>query len=49
MSDKSRPPPIRNHLLVALPGNEYKRLSPLFESIRLPLIEVFYGAAKPYR
>lgn len=42
MSIKSRPPPIRNHLLAALPGKDYKRLLPHLESVPLPFMEVLY-------
>lgn len=42
MSMKSRPPPIRNQLLAALPGKEYKRLLPHLETVRLPFMDVLY-------
>src|ERR1044072_7752608 len=42
MSNKSRPPPIRNHLLAALPCEEYERLPPRLESVPLPFMEVLY-------
>jgi CRP-like cAMP-binding protein len=38
----SRPPPIRNQLLAALPGNVYKRLMPQLESVPLPFMDVLY-------
>jgi CRP-like cAMP-binding protein len=37
-----RPLPIRNHLLAALPGEEYGRLLPHLESVALPFMEVLY-------
>ena len=40
MSDKSRPPPIRNHLLAALPKQVYQRLLPHLEMVHLPFMEV---------
>jgi CRP-like cAMP-binding protein len=40
--NKSRPPPIRNHLLAALPGEEYRRLLPHLESVPLPFMGVLY-------
>jgi CRP-like cAMP-binding protein len=42
MPNKSRPPPIQNHLLAALPDKEYKRLLPHLKSVRLPFMEVLY-------
>lgn len=42
MSKNSRPPPIPNHLLAALPGKEYKRLLPHLESVPLPFMDVLY-------
>jgi CRP-like cAMP-binding protein len=45
--NKSRPPPIQNHLLAALPGKEYKRLLPHLESIPLPFMEVIYEGGEP--
>lgn len=42
MSGKSRPPPILNQLLAALPGKDYKRLLPHLESVLLPFMEVLY-------
>ena len=42
MPNNSRPPPIRNQLLAALPGNEYKRLIPHLESVPLPFMDVLY-------
>jgi CRP-like cAMP-binding protein len=38
----SRPPPIRNHLLAALPPEEYRYLLPHLESVPLPFMEVLY-------
>jgi CRP-like cAMP-binding protein len=40
--NKSRPPPIRNHLLAALPVEEYGRLLPHLESVPLPFMGVLY-------
>jgi CRP-like cAMP-binding protein len=42
MSNMSRPPPIHNQLLAALPGKDYKRLIPHLESVPLPFMEVLY-------
>jgi len=42
VSNKSRPPPILNHLLAALPGEEYERLIPHLEYVRLPFMELLY-------
>jgi CRP-like cAMP-binding protein len=39
---KSRPPPIQNQLLAALPGKEYKRLLPHLEFVSLPFMSVLY-------
>ena len=47
MPDKSRPPPIQNHLLAALPGSVYKRLIPHLEHVRLPFMEVLYESGEP--
>lgn len=46
MSNKSRPPPIRNQLLAALPGKDYKRLLPHLESVSLPFMEVLYESGE---
>jgi CRP-like cAMP-binding protein len=43
----SRPPPIQNQLLAALPGKEYKRLLPHLESVPLPFMEVLYESREP--
>jgi CRP-like cAMP-binding protein len=40
--NKSRPPPIRNQLLAALPDEEYGRLLPHLEAVPLPFMEVLY-------
>ena len=40
MPNKSRPPPIRNQLLAALPGEEYRRLLPHLESVPLPFMKI---------
>ncbi|MFL6257838.1 MAG: Crp/Fnr family transcriptional regulator [Pyrinomonadaceae bacterium] len=49
MSNKSRPPPIRNQLLAALPGEEYERLLPHLQSVSLPFMEVLYEGGEPIR
>lgn len=49
MPDNSRPPPIRNQLLAALPGKEYKRLLPHLEPISLPFMEVLYEGGEPIK
>jgi CRP-like cAMP-binding protein len=49
MSMKSRPPPIRNHLLSALPGKEYERLLPHLESVSLPFMDVLYESGEPIK
>ena len=40
MPNKSRPPPIRKHLLAALPSEEYERPLPQLESVPLSFMEV---------
>jgi hypothetical protein len=40
--NNSRPPPIRNRLLAALPGEEYGRLLPHQESVPLPFMGVLH-------
>jgi CRP-like cAMP-binding protein len=47
--NKSRPPPIRNHLLAALPCEEYERLLPRLESVSLPFMGVLYEGGEPIR
>ena len=42
MSNNSRPPPIQNQLLAALPAKDYKRLLPNLEVVPLPFMEVLY-------
>src|SRR5215212_6561559 len=49
MSNKSRPPPIRNHLLAALPCEEYERLLPHLESVPLPFMEVLCEGGETIR
>ena len=49
MPNKSRPPPIRNHLLAALPSAEYGRLLPYLESVPLPFIGVLYEGGETIR
>jgi CRP-like cAMP-binding protein len=43
---KSRQPPIRNHLLAALSGKDYKRLLPHLETVRLPFMGVLYESGE---
>jgi CRP-like cAMP-binding protein len=45
--NNSRPPPIRNQLLAALPGKEYKRLLPQLEAVPLPFMEILYESREP--
>jgi CRP-like cAMP-binding protein len=47
MSKNSRPPPIQNLLLAALPGKVYRRLLPHLESVALPLMEILYESGEP--
>lgn len=47
MSNDSKPPPIQNHLLAALPQKFYKRLLPHLESVELPLMKVLYEGGEP--
>jgi CRP-like cAMP-binding protein len=47
MPKNSRPPPIQNQLLAALPGTQYKRLLPHLESVPLPFMEVLYESGEP--
>jgi CRP-like cAMP-binding protein len=47
--DKSRPPPIRNQLLAALPREEYERLLPRLESVPLPFMGVLYEGGETIR
>ncbi|MET0625494.1 MAG: Crp/Fnr family transcriptional regulator [Pyrinomonadaceae bacterium] len=49
MPNKSRPPPIRNHLLAALPGEDYGRLLASLESVPLPFMGVLYEGGEPIR
>lgn len=49
MSRQSRPPPIRNHLLAALPGKEYNRLLPHLEFVSLPFMKVLYEGGEPIK
>jgi CRP-like cAMP-binding protein len=42
LTTNSRPPPIRNRLLAALPGREYKRLIPHLEPVPLTLMDVLH-------
>ena len=47
MLKNSRPPPIQNHLLAALPRKEYTRLLPHLEFVSLPFMEVLYESGAP--
>jgi CRP-like cAMP-binding protein len=47
--NKSRPPPIRNHLLAALPSEEYGRLLPHLESVPLPFMKVLCEGGETIR
>jgi CRP-like cAMP-binding protein len=47
--NKSRPPPIRNQLLAALPGEEYGRLLAQLESVPLPFMKILYEGGEPIR
>ena len=47
MSPNSRPPPIQNQLLAALPGAVYERLLPQLEEVRLSFLEVLYEGGEP--
>jgi CRP-like cAMP-binding protein len=38
-----------NHILAALPGTEYERLSPYLEMVRLPQHKILYGAGDVVR
>lgn len=49
MPDNSRPPPIRNRLLAALPGKEYKRLIPHLETVPLPFMGILYEGGEPIK
>lgn len=49
MPRKSRPPPIRNHLLAALPGGDYARLLPRLESVPLPFMGLLYEGGETIR
>ncbi len=49
MSNKSRPPPIRNHLLASLPDEDYARLLPSLESVPLPFMDILYEGGEPIR
>jgi hypothetical protein len=42
----SRPQPIRNHLLAALPGEDYKSLLSHLEYVPLPFMEVSYESGE---
>ena len=47
--NKSRPQPIRNRLLAALPDGDYKRLLPHLKPVALPFMEVLYESGEPIR
>jgi CRP-like cAMP-binding protein len=46
---QSRPPPIQNQLLAALPGKDYQRLLPQLETVRLPFMAVLYESGEPIK
>jgi CRP-like cAMP-binding protein len=47
--NKSRPPPIRNQLLAALPSEEYGRLLPHLEAVPLPFMKVLCEGGETIR
>lgn len=47
MPNNSRPPPLQNQLLAALPGKDYERLFPHLESVSLPFMGVLYESGEP--
>ena len=49
MPNKSRPPPTRNRLLAALPGEEYGRLLSHLEAVPLPFMKILYGGGETIR
>ncbi|HEX6624104.1 MAG TPA: Crp/Fnr family transcriptional regulator [Pyrinomonadaceae bacterium] len=49
MPNHSRPPPIRNRLLAALPREEYERLLPHLKSVPLPFMKILYEGGEPIR
>ena len=49
MPRKSRPPPIQNQLLAALPAKAYERLIPHLESVALPFLDVLYESGEPIK
>jgi CRP-like cAMP-binding protein len=49
MPANSRPPPIRNQLLAALPLEEYRRLLPHLETVPLPFMGVLYEGGEPIK
>jgi CRP-like cAMP-binding protein len=49
MPKNSRPPPIQNQLLAALPRTEYKRLIPHLESVPLPFMDVLHESGEPIK
>lgn len=49
MPSNSRPSPIQNQLLAALPRKEYKRLLPQLESVTLQLMDVLYESGEPIK
>ncbi len=46
MTANTRPPPIRNRLLAALPPKVYKRPLPQLESVPLPFMDVLYDGGE---
>jgi CRP-like cAMP-binding protein len=49
MSNKSRPPPIQNQILAALPCKEHKRLLAHLEPVSLPFMDVLYESGEPIK
>jgi CRP-like cAMP-binding protein len=49
MPKNSRPPPIQNQLLAALPGKEHARMLPHLESVSLPFMDVLYESGEPIK
>jgi CRP-like cAMP-binding protein len=46
MPKSSKPLPIQNHILAALPNNEYKRLIPHLEFVTLPFMQILYDTGE---
>jgi CRP-like cAMP-binding protein len=47
--NNSRPPPVQNQLLAALPDRDYKRLLPHLEFVSLPFMEILYESGEPIK